>query len=228
MRLKYDNIILNIPHSSTEGLPAGWDNKEKLMKEVNRLTDWHTDYMFSSQHPNIHAVIARQSRFILDAERLINDPMEEIGQGIIYTFLNGIHRTVTQEERENLMQIYHNHIESLRSKINENSLLIDCHSFPSDMADVDIFIGHNEDWSKPSTSLLNFVQNYFIENGLSVGINYPYSNSISPKAHCTYHSFMIELNKRIYLDETDLTCNENAAKVKGLIKKLYRIILGEK
>ena len=65
------------------------------------------------------------------------------------------------------------------------------------MADVDICIGFNEDWSKPPISLLNFIQNYFKENGLSIGINYPFSNSISPETYCPYHSFMIELNKRI-------------------------------
>lgn len=225
MKPKYDNIVLNIPHSSTIGLPAGWDNQDELMKAVNLWTDWHTDYIFSSKHPDVHAVIAQQSRFILDVERLIDDPMEKIGQGIIYTDFNGLHRTVTQEEKENLMQRYHHHLDILRSKINENTLLIDCHSFPSYMADVDICIGFNEDWSKPPISLLNFIQNYFKENGLSIGINYPFSNSISPETYCPYHSFMIELNKRIYLDETNFTCNENAARVKELINQLYHIIL---
>ena len=123
------------------------------------------------------------------------------------------------------MQQYHNHIDILRSKITENTLLIDCHSFPSEIADVDICIGFNEDWSKPPISLIDFIQNYFKENGYSIGINYPFSNSISPKTHFTYHSFMIELNKRIYLNENNLTCNENANKIKELINQLYHILL---
>lgn len=225
MKGMYDNIVLNIPHSGSNGLPAGWENTDGLTKSVNRWTDWHTDYIFTCQHPDVQAVIAQQSRFVLDVERLLDDPLESIGQGIIYTQFNGNKRTVSPEEHEHLMQQYNLHIEKLRSKINEHTLLIDCHSFPSDMEDVDICIGFNEDWSKPPVSLINFVQDYFEGNGLSVGINSPFSNSISPETQFTYHSFMIELNKRIYLNESDCTCNENADRIKEIINHLYSLIL---
>ena len=39
----YDNIVLNIPHSGSNGLPAGWENTDELTKSVNKWTDWHTD-----------------------------------------------------------------------------------------------------------------------------------------------------------------------------------------
>lgn len=42
----------------------------------------------------------------------------------------------------------------------------------------------------------------FESNGYSVGVNYPYSNSMTPRTDVPYHSMMLEVNKRIYL-ETD-------------------------
>jgi putative restriction endonuclease len=37
----------------------------------------------------------------------------------------------------------------LRYNLCPDALLLDCHSFPSELSDVDICIGFNEDWSKP-------------------------------------------------------------------------------
>ncbi|MBR5377600.1 MAG: N-formylglutamate amidohydrolase [Bacteroidales bacterium] len=83
----------------------------------------------------------------------------------------------------------------------EGALLLDCHSFPKDMGDVDVCIGFNEDWSKPSKELLEYAVNLFEDNSYSVGINYPYSNSEAPACPFTYQSMMLEVNKRVYLEQ---------------------------
>ena len=36
MEKRYNNIVLNIPHSGTGGLPGKWDNPVQLGEEVNR------------------------------------------------------------------------------------------------------------------------------------------------------------------------------------------------
>lgn len=65
----------------------------------------------------------------------------------------------------------------------KNALLLDCHSFPEDLSDVDICIGYNKDWSKPSKEVIEMAVNHFMDHGYKVGVNYPYSNSETPECN---------------------------------------------
>jgi N-formylglutamate amidohydrolase len=109
--------------------------------------------------------------------------------------------------------------------LNEHSLLIDCHSFPSDLSDVDICIGYNNDWSKPTDFVIDLITGYFEHEGYKVGRNEPYSNAISPKTNFNYNSIMIELNKRIYLDEQSLELSDNAKNIRKQLATLYSLLL---
>ena len=126
--------------------------------------------------------------------------MEHIGQGIIYRHFNGYQRQIPRSNEERLLRLWKEHQRRLKRNLCEGALLLDCHSFPEDMGDVDICIGYNEDWSKPDKDLLDFAVNLFEENGYSVGINYPYSNSEAPDCGFCYQSMMLEVNKRVYLE----------------------------
>lgn len=187
-------IVLNIPHNSNILPYNSWEGD--IEKYINRWTDWHTKEIFSAD--GIPSVVAKFSRFYVDTERLINDPLESIGQGRFYTNFEECHRTISSEEREEMESYYQEHINTLRSTLHEGDLLIDCHSFPSDLSDVDVCIGYNEDWSKPEQEVIDVITNAF--KGYKIGINEPYSNSISPVCDFKYQSVMIELNKRIYSD----------------------------
>lgn len=109
--------------------------------------------------------------------------------------------------------------------LNEHSLLIDCHSFPSNLSDVDICIGVNDDWSRPTDFVIELVTEVFKQFGFSVRINHPYSNAIAPQTNFAYNSIMIELNKRIYLNEQTLELNESANKVRAVLDRLYMLLL---
>jgi len=52
-------------------------------------------------------------------------------------------------------------VQQLRNALCEDALLLDCHSFPSEMGDVDICIGFNEDWAKPAKDTLELAVNLF-------------------------------------------------------------------
>ena len=204
--MRYNRIVLNEPHASIEGLYddglSGWQIDERFINDVVfRLTDWHTDYLFHGfRHPSIRTVRFPFSRFIVDAERLWDDPMEDVGQGIIYRHFDGYRRQVPKLHEEQLLRLWEGHQRKLRDNLCEGALLLDCHSFPEDMGDVDVCIGFNEDWSKPDKDLLEYAVNLFEDNGYSVGINYPYSNSEAPMCPFTYQSMMLEVNKRVYLE----------------------------
>lgn len=226
----FNKIILNIPHSSTRNGDFYWKNKETIRKEITRWTDHATDILFAPAKvysEKVDEVIFPYSRFYVDAERLINDPLEMVGQGRIYERFNGSERgEIPIEERGRMIGLYDEHIHKLSEKITDNSLIIDCHSFPSDLADVDICIGFNDDWSKPTEMFINKVKNVFEEKGYKVGINNPYSNSITP-CKGNYKSIMIEVNKRCYLDENTNKLKGDFYKIGNLIQKVYKTALYE-
>ena len=79
--MQYNRIVLNEPHASIEGLYderlSFWNVDEKFVNDiVLKWTDWHTDYLFYGyRKENIRTVRFPYSRFIVDAERLWNDPL---------------------------------------------------------------------------------------------------------------------------------------------------------
>ena len=208
--MSYPIIVLNEPHASIEGLYddklSFWDIDARFINEVVfRLTDWHTDFLFHGfRDERIRTVRFPYSRFVVDAERLWDDPLEKEGQGILYRRFGGYCRTIPQQCERRLYNLWHEHQHKLKSALCENALLLDCHSFPEEQGDVDICIGFNEDWSKPDRSTLDLAVNLFEENGYSVGINYPYSNSEAPECPFRYQSMMLEVNKRVYMEKGTL------------------------
>jgi len=204
-----------------------WD--AGIEKHIAHLTDWFTDWIFCSAakaDSRICPVIFPFSRFFCDVERLENDPMESIGQGIVYTDVGSCHRTISDTEKDKLSErFYYSHLERLKTMLTPSSFLMDCHSFPQEISDVDICIGYNDDWSHPEDSLVNRVCSLFNSEGLSTGINEPFSNSISPAMPFSYPSMMIELNKRTYMTASGELDYDKAVAVMEMIGKVYSMIL---
>jgi len=227
MEKSYNNIVLNIPHASVAGLGyAKWNDKVGLIREVKKWTDWYTDLIFVPENrPGVKTITADYSRFVVDVERLEDDPLNDVGQGIVYTHFNNLTRNIDEEERLGMMAYYYGYIKQLKRMLNEHSLLIDCHSFSSDLADVDICIGVNDDRSRPTDFVIELVTEVFTQAGFSVRINHPYSNAIAPQTDFAYDAIMIELNKRIYMNEQTLELNESANKVRATLDTLYELLL---
>jgi N-formylglutamate amidohydrolase len=223
----YDNLVLNIPHASVAGLGyAKWDDEVGLIREVRKWTDWYTDLIFVPDNkPGVKSITADYSRFVVDVERLEDDPLDSTGQGIVYTQFNGIKRTIDEEERLGMMAYYYAYIKQLKGMLNEHSLLVDCHSFPSDMCDVDVCIGVNNDWSRPTDFVIDLVTEVFKQSGYSVMVNHPYSNAIAPQTDFVYNSIMIEINKRIYMNEQTLELLDSASKVRAVLDTLHELLL---
>lgn len=201
---KIERIVLHIPHASPV-LPfgrSGWE--EGIEAELVRWTDWYTDWLFASlslMDPRIYPIIYPFSRFFCDVERLEDDPLEAIGQGIIYERFVNLKRSISEEERVFAMWSYEEHHSRLQRAISgEETLLVDCHSFPSDLSDVDICIGVNDDSSRPDELLLEMVLERLRKKGYHTEINDPYANSVAPDCQSPYQSLMIEVNKGIYMN----------------------------
>lgn len=202
---KLTKILLNIPHTSVNGIfdreIGGWQRNAFFMNDcVMKLTDWYVDMLFATDRPQVSAVVFPYSRFVCDVERLENDAMEAVGQGIIYTEYDGYKRkprSAAQQER--IMNLWREHQCKLVNEIEDGStVLIDCHSFSGGYRECDICIGFNDDWSF-DPAVVYGIERIFKKSGYSTAINSPYSNAITPKTDKRYKSVMIEVNKRVYM-----------------------------
>jgi N-formylglutamate amidohydrolase len=200
-------MILHIPHSS-HILP-----NDKIVEEhlsVFELTDWRTDDLFQSV--GSERLVFPYTRLFCDVERLVNDPLESSGQGIMYRkgydgeIINMKKYGFSDEER---MQHYHDHHNKLEALVmnqlsyNGKCVLVDCHSYSDRQARAtntpDICIGSNLTTSK---KLIELVAYEFLSKRYTVGLNVPYGNSILPnnKNIDGLESIMIEVHKRTYVD----------------------------
>ena len=76
-------MLLHIPHSSTI-IPKEITFLKDIEKDLERMTDWYTNELFS--HPHSEIVKFGFSRLVCDVERLLIDkPMEQFGHGITYS-----------------------------------------------------------------------------------------------------------------------------------------------
>ncbi len=227
------DIVLNIPHSSTVGIfdeaLGRWMPNPLFINDcVRKQTDWYTDVLFNNGDKSIKSVVFPYSRFVCDVERLDNDPLESEGQGILYTkYRNYVRGAFTDEERNSLLKLRSDHLNKLSQALKEDSVLIDCHSFSAAWnEETDICIGFNDDWSYDE-KVVDIIQKEFTNSGYKVALNHPYSNSITPKAEVNYKSVMIEVNKRVYMDENLLLLNRSSmqwTRWYGCLSRIYQRI----
>ena len=225
---EYSQIVLHIPHASQNIKDL---NKWKVQSMLP-LVDYYTDQLFVPSEPNdcIIPLVFDRCRLWCDVERMLNDPLESKGFGIVCS-------------RCGSGQIYEKHKAYLnwQCKVAETlentrkALLIDCHSFSSQpnallpdtdkYSNIDICIGNNEDETKPSSHVIATVKKYFEDLGYTVGINSPFSNSKTVETSAHYHSLMIEVNKSLYMDERTCKKNKNFNKVREDICNIYDYLL---
>ena len=237
----YKNIILHVPHSSSSFPSESKYTFNDLDNEERLLIDYFTDELFVPEKTeHISSVVFPHCRLYGDVERLINDPLEKDGLGISYSRwvpCKDRHGKVLRyySERSEAFALYTDFHSEVSKKIAEMSgsiLLIDCHSFSalpnllnSNPPNIDICIGYNDDETCPNKVVIGNIVQYFKSLGYKIGINEPFSNSKTFSVPVAYHSVMIEINKRIYMNENTIEKNEGFKKLKQDIKGLYDILL---
>lgn len=238
----FGHILLHIPHSSTQ-FP---ENIKHTFSDIDiderLLIDYHTDELFmpDEEREQIYSVIFPYCRLYCDVERLINDPLEEKGLGISYRRWvpsssghgNTLRSFSTKEQAFKLYADYHAQISKQIVEIGSDLLLIDCHSFSSrpnllnsNPPDIDICIGFNDDTTCPNTVVIGNIKQHFNSCGYKVAINTPFSNSKTFEVPVKYHSVMIEVNKRLYMNEQTLEKTNGFDQLKADIQSLYEKLL---
>jgi N-formylglutamate deformylase len=225
----HPNSVLHIPHSSTRIPPEERRSlhlsDQALQTELIKMTDWYTDELFNIGTDAVIPIIFPVSRLIVDPERFEDDALEVMvakGMGVIYTRASDgdkLREPLEQYERDQMLKAYYwPHHAKLNSEVTiilekrGKALIIDCHSFPSkphqhethqSKSRPDICIGtdpfHTPDW------LTESIRSGFLNRGYSVEINRPFSGALVPinfyQKDRAISSIMIEINRRLYLNE---------------------------
>lgn len=229
-----NRIILHIPHSTPCTDFSRWSDPSVAEREHDQWTDWFTGTIFSPvDNPDVIPAVFPMSRYDLDVERVIGDPMEQCGQGIIYSSTRDGRSTreLSVPEKVALTRKYADHVSRMKGLCSGKGLLIDCHSFPTMYTDapnahgtpVDICIGYNDDPTYPGDRIVEIVKRGFGGQGYTVGINEPFSNSFAPLPD--FPSVMIEIRKGVYMDEGTRKLLPSAYKLNQLLNGIYREIL---
>lgn len=236
-RWGYKNILLHIPHSSISFPLISDHSFNDLNNEERLLIDYYTDELFIPEQKteHIYSVVFPYCRQFCDVERLINDPLEEKGLGIRYKRVKANLQLREFNIYGNAFSYYadyHDMVSKILTNMGEEKLLIDCHSLSalpnllnSNPPDIDICIGHNDDETCTDKVVIGNIVHHFESKGYKVGINDPYSNSKTFSVPVIYHSVMIEVNKRLYMDERSLKKTDGFERIKRDIQLLYKIIL---
>jgi len=206
------------------------------------MTDAFTDELFAA------VVRFPVSRLLVDAERFSDDasePMSKVGMGMIYTLTaygKKLRRPLQAHEVRNLVsRYYETHHQTLLAEVSEElekygkSLIIDCHSFSSQPLPCD----NDQSTPRPDfclgtdlfhtpSALTHMAARCIEEMGFSVEINWPYAGSLVPMAlYRKDHrvaSIMIEVNRRLYMDEMTGAKTGRFDSIREQIRKLLVLI----
>ena len=187
------------------------------------MTDWFTDELFNI--PGATRISFPMSRLVVDPERFLDDAQEVMaarGMGVVYTHTScgeWLRPTPSAEERADLIERFYvpHHlaftqaVDAVLARL-PACLIIDCHSFPSvalpyehatDAERPDICLGTN-DFHTPEW-LVQAAAEAFERAGLRIAVNHPFIGTFVPEKHCRkdprVQSLMIEVNRRLYMDE---------------------------
>jgi N-formylglutamate amidohydrolase len=223
-------MIFHIPHASPH-IPPGQRSKitltdEQLAEELLKITDRFTDELFGCHAAAGDSVVVHSvSRLIVDPERFLDDekePLAKAGMGVVYTRTSGgasMRVPPSAGARGLLVDTYYrphhrrfSDAVDAELKRDGRAVILDCHSFPSKPLPFeldqnpdrpDICIGA-DDYHTPR-EILNALEHHSRAEGFSFAVNRPFAGSIVPMAHYLTNrrvrSVMIEVNRRLYLDE---------------------------
>jgi N-formylglutamate deformylase len=222
-------VVLHIPHSSRQ-VPAEERqgirlDDAALNNELLRMTDAYTDELFPRTPVEAGRVIFSVSRLVCDVERFPSDedePMATRGMGVIYTrtSMGEVLRTQpgAPDRQPILDRWYRPHHLKLERMVNDvitrsgGCLIVDCHSFPSVALPYELDqTEHRADFCIGTDSFHTplVIRDAIVaatrEEGYSVAVDAPFAGALVPLASYRKDrriwSVMIEVNRRLYMDE---------------------------
>lgn len=247
--MNYPHFVVHVPHSSTympDRYKAGILIGEKaLWRDMCRMTDAFCDELFSGVAAPERMIVSPISRLCCDVERFRQDadePMAKRGMGLMYTrtvFGRRLRHYDEALRNDVLKEYYDPHHARLTAAVEEaldscgRCTILDGHSFNSRIpfkADCifsmpDFCIG-TDGFHTPKTLSAALVSKVR-ELGYTARINSPFAGSITPMKYYgkdkRVSSIMIEVNRRLYMDEHDMTRSAGFERTREVCSKLMQL-----
>lgn len=237
-----NHYLLHLPHSSTkipqEYLKDYYLTLKELKDNILEYADLYTDELFQDIFKKYGGIKNEYSRLFFDPERFGDDRKEDMQKnfGLGWFYENAILQKKPLRSIENkhiIRKYYDAHHQKLNQltqetlDIHDTCTLIDCHSFSNkrywfheDIKLPDICIGFED--LHVDKDLVEKILAMFSD--YSIGINKPYCGSLVPTNYwgkdTRVKSVMIEINKKLYLEEDNITKNKNFDTIKEKINGL--------
>jgi N-formylglutamate amidohydrolase len=220
----------------------------ELKLEISKLNDHYTDRLFQTKLPNVTPLVFPVNRFLVDVERFEQDehePMSAKGMGALYTHDTAGKRfreDLTGDARETLLNKYyrphHRKLTLLADKAISDfgqALIVDAHSFP----DIPLPCDSNQEFPRPDICLgtdtyhtpewlTALAKTQFEKHGYHVEIDSPYSGTMVPldfyKKDNRLSSIMIEINRRLYLEDEYQLTHLNFEKLNKCINQFFSLL----
>ncbi|MTI13153.1 DUF3293 domain-containing protein [Sansalvadorimonas verongulae] len=246
--------VLHIPHSAY-GIPDDLRpqillSDLELVREQLSIVDAYTDELFALNPDEASPVRFPVSRLVLDPERFEEDSQEimaDHGYGVIYTKAPSgvkLRSAPSARERLDLLERYYRpHHRQLTARVDESQnangqcLIIDCHSFPErplpfelcqKLERADICLG-TDDYHTPEW-LVDEARRLFEEREYTVSVNEPFAGALVPmkfyQKDKAVLALMIELNRRLYMDEKTGEKNAGFRKLQTDVQEIIRQLTG--
>lgn len=243
------NIMIHVPHASLKIPHIFFENivldKERIQKENVFLADFLVDKFIPCNCSNV--IKFDFSRMFCDVERFKDEKQEvmsKYGMGVVYekdhygnTFFK-----LNEDYKNNIISRYYDKHHLLLDSTVERILneygscyIIDLHSFSDEFVGKllnlydtpDICIGFDSNFC--DMKLVYETILHFEKYGYLVKQNYPYSGSLIPNKYYNLenvgiYSIMIEINKRIYLDDNVSINFEKYSKLKYGMDMYYNFL----
>jgi N-formylglutamate amidohydrolase len=244
----WPQTVIHIPHASTaipDDVRATFVLSDAMIeRELLRLTDRYTDELFGLDPAIATSVVYGVSRLVVDPERFTDDatePMAAQGMGAVYTSTTDgtplRSRLDASERAALLVRFYEPHHAALEAATHAaldatgRCLIVDAHSFPDGPLGSDL----DQAPERPETcigtdafhtpgQLATEAVDGFKARGLEVAVNRPYAGALVPalwyRRDKRVSAVMIEINRRLYMDETTGQKNAGFAETRATVQSV--------
>ena len=214
---------------------------KEFLSYHNAMRDTYVSALVPERYRNdAHLLRFPISRLLCDVERFIGpeEIMERYGMGYCYerAYDGKRIKTISPSLLNRTKTYYDRHHETLDRLCSPHGriLLIDLHSYADELVPTDFLrqggttpdfcIGADETYTPPE--LISTVEEYCHPAGYSTAVNYPYTGCLVPnsvlsgRCRCDCVAVMLEIHKRVYLDENGRPDISAAARLQDLIGRI--------
>lgn len=236
------HILFHVPHSSLKIPKVFWSICTKDADYISKTNLLLSDYLTDKLVPEgSKKLVFKYSRIFCDVEKFKDDSkeiMSEKGMGIVYTRdCDEEITTPNKQYKRKVIKSYYDKFHKKLDKLTTNILkkygkcmIVDLHSYSDERVkklfnstnNPDICIGVDPFYT--DQTLIDVTIEHFKKAGYLVEINKPYSGTIIPNKYLRVcdprlKSIMIEINKRVYLDDP-----KDFQKLAGVIEEYKKIV----